>query len=277
MRYHGSKWKLAPWIIGHCPQHGSYVEPFGGGASVLLRKEPSAQEVYNDLDGEIVNVFRVLRDERQAAELARVLALTPHSRTEFELSRDLMAVCPVEKARRTLTRAYMGFGPAATSKSCTGFRSRHDVGGGNLAKSWSEYPEEIPAFVRRLRHVTLENIDALHCINKYDDPGTLFYADPPYLPETRTAHSPAYRHEMTREQHVVLAEALHTVRGMVLLSGYDSPLYRELYADWSVVSISARAELAAARTEFLWISPRARKLSAQFSLLMEGVSDSLSR
>jgi DNA adenine methylase len=269
MRYHGSKWRLAPWIIGHFPSHGRYVEPFGGGASVLMRKKPSAQEVYNDMDGEIVNVFRVLRDESQAERLAGLLALTPHSRAEFELSLEFISPQnnSIESARRTLTRAYMGFGPSATSKHCTGFRTRHDVGGGNLAASWAEYPDIIPAFTRRLLRVTIECKDALQCIAQYDDPETLFYVDPPYLPETRTAHGAQYRYEMTPEQHVELAELLHSVRGMVLLSGYEHPLYRDLYAGWRVDMCASRSEKATPRTEVLWISPQVRR-NSQMSLLL---------
>jgi DNA adenine methylase len=270
MRYHGGKWRLAPWIIRHFPAHGRYVEPFGGSASVLLRKDSSAQEVYNDLDGEIVNVFRVLRKPNQAARLAHLRGLTQHSRAEFELGWEPISPQddPVEAARRTMTRAYMGYGNSATGKYKTGFRSRHDVGGGNLAASWAEYPEQISAFTRRLRSVTLECMDAAECIAKYDDAGTLFYVDPTYLPETRTAHAGGYRHEMTPEQHRQLADVLLRVRGMVVLSGYDSPMYRELYAGWRVTTCAARGEKAASRTEFLWISPRASRCSSQG--LLEG-------
>jgi len=272
MRYHGSKWRLAPWIIGHFPPHGRYVEPFSGAASVLMRKLPSAQEVYNDLDGEIVNVFRVLREPNQAEQLLRLIGFTPHSRAEYDLGCEYICpqVDPVEAARRTLTRAYMGYANATTGKYKTGFRSRHDVGGGNLAASWAGYPEQIPVFTQRLRNVTLESMDAIACIKKYDDKGTLFYADPPYLPETRTAHdTKGYRHEMTLEDHRQLAEVLHSVRGMVILSGYDSPLYRELYADWRVATCATWGEGAVSRTECLWISPRALRQSSQY--LLEGV------
>lgn len=105
------------------------------------------------------------------------------------------------------------------------------------------------------------------CISKYDDPGTLFYVDPPYLPETRTAHDKGYRHEMTPDEHRQLADVLRSVRGMVVLSGYDSPLYRELYADWRVTACAARGEKAVARTEVLWISPRAGRNSLQMRLI----------
>lgn len=268
MRYHGGKWRLAPWIIGHFPEHAMYVEPFGGGASVLLRKTPALQEIYNDLDSEIVNVFRVLRDEAMAVRLIRQLELTPHAREEYELSWKPPADCPVETARRTLVRAYMGYGGnAVTAQYKTGFRNRRSIGDTGLAGNWSKYPASIAVFVERLRQVTVECLPALELIPKYDGPGALFYVDPPYLPETRTPHGQGYRHEMTPEQHMDLARTLQGVQGMVVLSGYDSPLYRELYAGWRMVTRAARGEKAAARTECLWISPKAAVAMPQRSIL----------
>ena len=271
LRYHGGKWRLAPWIIGHFPRHLMYVEPFGGGASVLLRKQPALQEVYNDLDGEIVNLFRVLRDSDHAERLTRLLELTPHAWSEYDLSCEEPVSCPVETARRTLVRAYMGYGSnAVTGQYKSGFRNKLSIGKTGLAVNWMDYPTAIPAFVRRLRQVIIECLDALECIPRYDVRETLFYVDPPYLPETRTAHGESYRHEMTPEQHVQLAGILHAVEGMVILSGYDSPLYRELYADWRVTTRRTIGEKAAKRTECLWISPNATRSMPQKSLL-EGV------
>lgn len=271
LRYHGGKWRLAPWIIGHFPRHAMYVEPFGGGASVLLRKKPALQEVYNDLDDEIVNLFRVLRTPPLAEELMRLLELTPHARAEYDLSCGAASSCPVETARRTLVRAYMGYGSnAVTGQYKSGFRNKLSMGEKGLALNWSAYPEAIPAFIRRIRLVTIECMDALECIPRYDARKTLFYVDPPYLPETRTAHGESYRHEMTPEQHARLAGVLHEARGMVILSGYDSPLYRELYADWRTVTRRTTGEKAAARTEVLWISPNAARAMPQ-KHLMEAV------
>jgi len=269
LRYHGGKWRLVPWIISHFPAaHGRYVEPFGGGASVLLRKKPSPHEVYNDLDQEIVNVFRVLRNHEQADRLCYLLSLTPYSHAEYDMGCEQVSLDddPLEAARRTLTRSHMGYGNPTTGKYKTGFRSRYNMGGGNLAVSWAEYPKQIKWFVERLRTVTLECSEAADCIARYDAPETLFYVDPPYLPETRTAHSGGYRHEMTPDQHQELAGVLHGVRGMVVLSGYDSPMYRELYAGWRVVTCEARAEKAKPRTEVLWISPNAASSMAQRAL-----------
>jgi DNA adenine methylase len=256
LRYHGSKWRLAQWILSYFPPHKIYVEPFGGGASVLLRKRPATQEIYNDLDQEIVNVFRVMRDPVQAEELRRLLFYTPHSRAEYDLSYEA-AACPVETARRTIVRAYMGHGSnSATGQYKYGFRGKR-MGSAGPALDWSRYESCIPGFVGRLRTVTLECSPAVDILRKYDSPDTLFYVDPPYLRNTRTTHGDSYRYEMSELEHVELSGLLHGLSGMVLLSGYASDLYNGLYADWRAVSKEAQIEGAAKRTEILWISPNA--------------------
>lgn len=263
LRYHGGKWRLAPWIISHFPKHSAYVEPFGGGASVLMQKEPSREEVYNDLDGDIVNVFRVLRNPFKAYILEHLLSLTPYAREEFEGAYE-EAVSDVEQARRTIIRAFMAQGSGgATRNDINGWRSRRVSSRWPVA-DWQSYPCEIPLFVERLRNVTIENRPAIDVIKRYDSTDTLIYADPPYLPETRTPDGQrAYRHEMTDEDHAELAQALHRAEGMVILSGYDSPMYQELYRGWEMVSKPSRATNHAARVECLWISPAAAERAVQ--------------
>lgn len=254
LRYHGGKFRLAPWIIGHLPPHKVYVEPYGGAASVLLRKPRVQTEIYNDLDGHVVNVFRVLQDQSSAKELCRLLTLTPFSRAEFERSYEPCSD-PVEQARRYIVRSFFGFG----SKSCltltrNGFRAyRH--GDNSPAVDWSRYPEHIAAFTERLRGVVIEQRPALQIIDAFDRPGTLFYVDPPYVASTRTLHLGQYRFEMTDAEHEELATRLHACKGMVVISGYDSYLYRSLYPDWSRIARKACADMASERTEFLWLSP----------------------
>lgn len=260
LRYHGGKWRLAPWIIQHFPPHRTYVEAFGGAASVLLRKPRSYAEIYNDLDGEIVNAFRILRDRTTAIELERLLRLTPFARAEFEQAY-APTDDPVEQARRTITRSYLGFGSAAASGRATGFRANSTRSGTTPAHDWASYPARIAAFTRRLAGVTIENRDALAVMRSHDDPGTLHYVDPPYLPSTRSLGNPydrnQYRHEMTDDQHAALAAALRDLRGMVVLSGYASGLYERLYGDWEQVTRTAHADGARPRTEVLWLNPAA--------------------
>ncbi len=256
VRYHGGKWRLAPWIVGHLPEHRVYVEPFGGGASVLLRKPRSYAEVYNDLDGEIVNLFQVARDAGE--RLARACELTPYAREEFERSYE-PSTDALEQARRLLVRSYMGFSPAGTSGQGTGFRSNTSRAYSTPAHDWLTYPEGLRAAIQRLRGVVIENREAAACMASHDSPQTLHYVDPPYVHATRglRRRSPAYRHEMTDDQHAALAEVLHGLRGMVVVSGYRCDLYDRLYADWLRIDRPAHADGARPRVESLWLSPSA--------------------
>ncbi len=260
LRYHGGKWRLASWIISHFPEHRCYVEPFAGAASVLLRKQRSYAEIYNDVDDEIVNVFRVLRDQNEASELTRLLRLTPFSRTEFEQGYEDSQ--GIERARRTIVRSLMGFGSdAVNGHHKTGFRSNSNRSHTTPAHDWKNYADAIPFFTQRLAGVVIENRDACEVIAQHDSPQTLFYVDPPYVHSTRNkAHNSSkrnYRHEMTDEDHVRLADALRRVRGMVIISGYESDLYAELYAGWSTATRNALADGARKREEVLWLSPNA--------------------
>jgi DNA adenine methylase len=260
LRYHGSKWSLAPWIIQHLPTHRIYVEPYAGGASVLLRKPKSAIEIYNDLDGQIVNLFRVLRDGVRARELLRQMRLTPFSRAEYEESW-IVADDPIEQARRLLVRSAMGHGTtAATAGWRTGWRNYHgDQRHAPPSSDWSNLPDALEATIERLRDVMIECRPALAVIEEYDGPDTLFYVDPPYLAETRHERyaTAAYRHEMTADDHADLARALSALKGMAVVSGYASAQYDEIYAGWQRVERGARADGGSARTEVLWISPGA--------------------
>ena len=262
LRYHGGKWRLAPWIIGHFPPHRVYVEPFGGAASVLLRKPRSYAEVYNDLDGEVVNLFRVLRDETLAGRLCAMLALTPFARAEFEAAYE---DCdnPVERARRLVIVSFMGFGSNGhNTLTRTGFRANSNRSGTTPAHDWSNYPDALRVGVERLRGVVIESRDALDIIRQHDGPRTLHYVDPPYPHSTRDrgGRQRDYRHEMTDNEHRALAATLRAVEGTVVLSGYACDLYdRELYPDWARVERAAHADGARDRVEVLWLN---RPLSA---------------
>lgn len=254
VRYHGGKWMLAPWILSHFPHHRIYVEPFGGGGSVLLRKERSYAEVYNDLDEELVNLFIVTRDH--GAELIRLLELTPFSRKEFVQSYE-PTDDRVERARRTVIKAFMGFGSNAIHR-ITGFRSNSHRSGTTPAWDWKNYPEALQYIVDRLRGVAIENRDAMELIPTHDSKRTLFYCDPPYVLGTRGNTAKDYEFELSDRQHYDLAALLHTVKGMVVVSGYPSTLYDdELYADWHRVECQALADGARKRVEVLWLNPAA--------------------
>lgn len=257
MRYHGGKWRLAPWILQHLPNHRVYVEPYGGGASVLLRKPRSYAEVYNDLDGEVVNLFRVARDRGE--ELAQACELTPFARVEFMQSYDA-SDDPLEQARRTLVRSFMGFGSAGASGQSTGFRANSNRSGTTPAHDWMNYPAHLRAVIQRLRGVVIEHRDAMEVMRAHDCPDAVHYVDPPYVHSTRglRTRAPSYRHEMTDAEHHALAAHLSSLRGRVLLSGYRCDLYDGLYAGWRRIDAAAHADGARARVESLWLSPNCR-------------------
>lgn len=269
MRYHGGKWLLAPWVISHLPHHRVYVEAYGGAASVLMRKPRSDVEILNDLDGRIVNVYRVLQDPSTAAELERRIRTTPFSRAEFNLALQETAD-PIEEARRTIVRQMMGFGASGP----TGFRATaHRNRSQPYSWDWARYPDALRAFVERLRGVTIECEPALELLDRHDQPDVLWYLDPPYVHATRgeirgDGHN-GYLHEMTDEDHVELAERLHRAQAKVVLSGYHSDLYDELYQDWRCIEKAAPIQDnrgASDRVEFLWMNARAVEAAHQRSL-----------
>jgi DNA adenine methylase len=260
LRYHGAKWRLAPWILAHVPPHELYCEPYGGSAAVLLRKERSLLECYNDMDGEVVNFFRVMRD--QPGPLIAAIELTPYAKAEWQLSYE-PAQDPVEAARRFYLRAYMSIaGP--TAQWNTGWRrqkkfSRGTGGENKMTPAPLSFMrvEHLYAVAGRLRGVQIEQDDALAIIQRYDTPETLHYIDPPYVHDTRSKwKNVAYSHEMSDEQHLEMSRILHQVEGMVVISGYRCDLYDELFAGWLRVDRSTRVNGPGSAIESLWLSPR---------------------
>lgn len=264
LRYHGGKFRLAPWIISNLPPHRVYVEPFCGAASVLLRKPRSYAEVINDLDGEIVDLFRVLRDRSTGAELERLLRLTPFARDEFSAAYEL-AESPIERARNTIIKSFMGFGSNAINKA-SGFRCNSNRSGTTPAHDWANYPDAMAALVDRMQGVVIENRDAIATISQHDGTETVFYVDPPYVFSTRNDGNADYAHEMTDADHGELANVLRNVRGMVVLSGYSCDLYESLYAGWIRIERRALADGAKERTEVLWMSPNTAQSQGAFAL-----------
>ena len=250
--YFGSKQRVADWIVDLLPPHDHYVEPFAGGLSVLLAKRPSRMETVNDLDGELMTFWRVLRD--RPADLARACALTPHSRAEQDAAYEPAPGDELETARRVWVRLTQGRGGTLRR---TGWRHYVDpaASGTSLAGQLDGYVDRLAAAAERLHAVALENLPALDLIAKYGkQPQVLLYVDPPYLGSTRAFAN--YRHEMRgEEQHRKLAAALADCRAAVVLSGYDSPLYAELYDGWHRYETAATADNASGdrgRTEVLW-------------------------
>lgn len=250
LRWHGSKWRIAPWVISHFPAHRIYLEPFGGGAGVLLRKPRSETEIYNDLDGDVVNLFRVLRDRPD--DLARAIALTPYARDEYDgLYRERED--PVDRARALIARSFMGTSSkGALEKS--GFDTRINPDGYiSRLRSLLSVPDQVFAIADRLARVVIENGDAVALIRRHDRADCLIYLDPPYVPEKRGGKY--YRHEMDRSAHRRLLEAARDLAAMVIISGYPSELYDTSLTGWRRATLAARTDGAHERTEVLWINP----------------------
>lgn len=233
--YYGGKTNLADRIVSLLPEHTHYVEPFAGSLAVLLAKPRSKMETVNDLDQDLVNFWRVLRD--QPDELARLMALTPHSRVEQIAAYDLDAP-DLERARRVWVSLSQGRGSTLRK---TGWRLYRDPAGSSCSMPdyLTAYVERVPPAAARIHGVSLECRDALEVIRDYGKhPNVLLYCDPPYLAASR--NSTNYRHEMaTTKEHEVLAAALRDCRAAVVLSGYHSALYDDLYDGWHRVEFSA--------------------------------------
>jgi DNA adenine methylase len=252
--WHGSKAKLATKIIQHFPTHQTYCERFGGSAAVLLAKEPSEIEIYNDADRSLVNLFRVVRDSESCAKLQRALENTLYSRAEFELAKE-KSDDPIEAARRFIVRQRQ-------SRAGLGVRWRYsvkntDAGIASVVRRWRNGIVGLPAVHKRFQNVQIEADDWRRVIPRYDSPRTLFYLDPPYHPSTVQGGS--YRHELSKRDHRELIALLLTVRGMVILSGYECAGYKPLErAGWKRVDFRVRgngSDKQTRRIESLWLSP----------------------
>ena len=260
LRYHGGKFRLAPWIMQFFPEHQTYVEPFGGAAGVLLQKPRSYAEVYNDIDGEIVNFFRVLRVPEMRQQLVELVSLTPYARAEYEQAWE-ETDDPIERARRVAIRAQMGFGSVGATKGATGFRIDTKRAYRTAQHLWTEYPEAIAAAGRRFQDVLVENRPAIDIMLQHDRVDTLHFVDPPYVLSTRVLQANGkgyYRHEMTDSDHLDLLRALLELEGMVVISGYDSELYRDRLSGWETFQTTSRISAGrgtALRTETVWINP----------------------
>lgn len=251
VKYPGAKWALADWIIDHLPPHHSYLEPFFGSGAVLFNKPRSHIETVNDLDGQVVNLFRWIRDDPQ--QLAEAVRWTPYAREEY-----CAAYCDPDGAnslRRAVDfyiRLMMGHGFRTTGEQVGWKRDVAARERAYAAESWRVAPETIKRAAERLRGVQIECRPALELIRAFNDPRVLIYTDPPYLLSTR--HGKQYRHEMTDIDHHELLAALRDHRGPVLLSGYDSALYQKELRDWYREERAALAQDSTPRREVLWMN-----------------------
>lgn len=254
LRYHGGKFRLAPWILTFFPRHQVYVEPFGGGASVLLQKQPAPTEVYNDLDSRVVGLFRVLRDPVKATELARRLEYTPFAREEYEGWCYGDPIDDIDAAHQLVARGFMG----QSSKGIwqrSGLDTRINPDGySSRVSALRAAPDACRTVAQRLVRAVIEHDDAINVIKRHDRPDALIYCDPPYLtPEGRGTR--IYTHDFKAEDHRTLAATLRGMTSaMVVLSGYPSALYDELFPDWQRHQRKAMADGGRERTEVVWLN-----------------------
>lgn len=248
LKYPGGKSRIADWVISHFPAHRVYVEPFFGSGGVFFNKQPSYIETLNDINGDIVNLFKVIRE--RPAELAAALEFTPYSRAEYV---DCYAMCEgdeVERARRVLVRHHQSFGTTNQNKY-TWWHGRTSTSP-KTAAQWSKLPGVVYEICGRLKDAQIECTDALTLIKAYNSAETLLYLDPPYLQSLRKHNMYAY--EMTERQHVELLETIIKSKSKVCLSAYDSALYNEYLKGWYIAEKRTTAQMGLQRTEKLYMN-----------------------
>ena len=267
LKYPGAKWRLSDWIIERMPPHIGYVEPYFGSGAVFFNKPKSTIETISDLDGSIVRFFKTCRDHPE--ELAYAISLTPWSREEF-LNSDFCddETDDIEAARQFAVRCWQTFGARVRCK--TGWRNttarRKNAGPDNPA-IWRRLPDLIIQVADRLMDAQIENRPALDVILHNDGPEVLIYADPPYVKSTRTLNGDQYRCEMSDGDHMELLEALKKHSGMVMLSGYDCEMYRDVLSDWQCDRCETKAERGVSRTELLWMNRACVERSPQMRFI----------
>lgn len=247
LNYPGSKWGMAKEIVALMPKHRSYLEPFFGSGAVLFNKPPSAIETVNDIDGDIVNFFSVLRS--QPKELAEAFSLTPYARDVFNDAHENRGTDPFDRAYRFAIRSNMGHGFKTYQK--TGFKIDVYARERSYCVScWNRLPEDLMEAAERLKAVQIENQSALDIIRKFNHDNVLIYADPPYLLETRSGKQ--YRHEMNEQDHLDLLDVLKQHKGSVILSGYPSEMYDRELTGWGRITRKSYNQNADQRTDVLW-------------------------
>lgn len=248
MKYPGAKNRIANWIVSYIPKHDVYVELYAGSLAVLFNKPRCHIETVNDLYGEVVNFFRILRNDPE--KLRKLIELTPYSREEYEKAYQETADS-AERARRFCVRCWMGFG-SANLLYHNGFKSGQQTNSPNPARAWAKLPEIMEQAAVRLKGVQIEQLPALELINRYDTADVFMYLDPPYLHETRKNY--LYKYEMDNSEHEELLKALLKHPGKILISGYDNEMYNDYLTGWSKAYKRTIAENGLSRTEVLWMN-----------------------
>ncbi|MCH5213069.1 MAG: DNA adenine methylase [Oscillospiraceae bacterium] len=252
LKYPGSKWRIAKWIVSMIPEHHSYLEPFFGSGAVLFNKPSSRIETINDMDNDVVNLFNIVRNN--PVPLIKAVEATPYAREEYETAHAGRNddVDEIEKARRFLVRCWQGHGFRTTGEK-VGWKN--DVQGREAAyamRHWNKLPEWLLDACERLKNVQIDCRPAVDVIKRFNYPNVFIYADPPYVLSTRCRKQ--YKHEMTDDDHIELLRVLTEHKGKVIISGYDNDLYNTYLQGWEKRSISSADQLSRPRTEMVWMN-----------------------
>jgi len=261
MKYPGSKWSIAQWIISFFPEHHSYLELFFGSGAVLFNKPRSHIETVNDLDGNVVNLFEWIRKDPE--RLAREIYLIPYSRQVYDASYTVEPKDDFERAVMFYIRLNMGHGFRTTGEK-VGWKN--DIQGRErayAARDWCNLPDKIMQAAERLREVQIENRPAVDLAKRFNYKNILIYADPPYVLGTR--HGKQYRCEMDDDDHEELLDTLLKHSGPVILSGYENELYNCKLKDWYHEETTCYSQVATKKREVLWMNYNPEKQISLFS------------
>lgn len=258
LKYPGAKNRIADWICSFIPKHSVYLEPFAGSLAVFFNKQPARIETLNDLDGNVVNYFKVLRNKPH--ELAEQMSLTPFSRDEYNKAFEVSeSDSDVERARKFAVRCWQGFGCSNVYRN--GFRSSQQSNSPHCTKEWGGIPDRLIEASKRLLNAQIENLPATEIISRYNTSDVFMYVDPPYLTDTRKPN--LYNYEMTDVDHEELLRLLINHPGKIILSGYENDMYNDYLVGWHKEQKRTQAEAGNIRTETLWMNyePQGKQIS----------------
>ena len=256
IKYPGSKWQIAKWIISFFPEHYTYLEPYFGSGSIYFTKQPSRRETINDIDEQVVNLFKVCREHPE--ELSEAIYLTPYARKEYESIQEnhagqeiQLSNDPVENARRFAIRCSQSFGSKMADRAS--WKTNRNSKGPIAPRIWNRMPETVIEVANRLKDAQIECKPAVQLITDYNFDDCLIYADPPYPISVRGSR--LYRREMQyNEEHIELLEALKAHKGPVVLSSYDNDMYNDYLRGWNKECRTSHTNSGKIKQEVLWMN-----------------------
>lgn len=252
LKYPGSKWRIAADLVKLIPAHHSYLEPFFGSGAIFFKKEPSRIETINDLDNEVVNLFKCIKNDPN--RLADLVYQTPYSRTMYnEAYEDREYENEYDKSLAFLTRCWQGYGYRTNGK--VGWKS--DVQGRERAyavRDWNRLPGRVIEVAERLKQVQIENRPAIEVIRRFNYQNVFMYLDPPYILNSRSGGRKQYKNEMTDREHEELLKELLSSRAKIMISGYESEMYNDYLHNWEKRTFSSQAQQGKARQEVVWMN-----------------------